>query len=75
MKVATGFPGASTGKSSSKGNRLAEGTKVTVVSREDEESLRPDTGMKGRGARLTAEIERGEYITADELLERLRRFG
>ena len=22
-----------------------------------------------------AEIERGEYITADELLERLRRFG
>lgn len=73
MKVATGT--VIDGKVVVEGERLAEGTKVTVVLREDGESfeLSPEEETELLGS--IAEIERGEYITADELLERLRRFG
>jgi hypothetical protein len=73
MKVATGT--VVDGKVVVEGEPLAEGTKVTVVLREDEESfdLRPEEEAELLAS--IAEIERGEYITADELMERLRRSG
>ena len=73
MKVATGT--VIDGKAVVEGESLAEGTKVTVVLREDEEffDLTPEQEAELRAS--IAEIERGEYITEDELLERLRRFG
>ena len=73
MKVATGT--VIDGKIVVEGESLAEGAKVTVVLREDEESfdLTPEQEEELRAS--IAEIERGEYITGDELLERLRRLG
>ncbi|MGB8433586.1 MAG: hypothetical protein WCE38_04950 [Burkholderiales bacterium] len=73
MKVATGT--VVDGKVVVEGESLAEGTKVTVVLREDEESFDLTPEEEAELLASMAEIERGEYITADELLERLRRFG
>ena len=73
MKVATGT--VIDGKVVVEGESLAEGTKVTVVLREDEESFDLTPEEERELLASIAEIERGEYITADELLERLRRFG
>ncbi len=73
MKVATGT--VIDGKVVVEGESLAEGTKVTVVLREDEESFDLTPEEEEELLASIAEIERGEYITADELLERLRRFG
>ena len=73
MKVATGT--VIDGKVVVEGESLAEGTKVTVVLREDEESFDLTAEEEEELLASIAEIERGEYITADELLERLRRFG
>jgi len=73
MKVATGT--VIDGKVVVEGESLAEGTKVTVVLREDEESFDLTPEEEEELLASLAEIERGEYITADELLERLRRFG
>jgi hypothetical protein len=73
MKVATGT--VIEGKVVVEGESLEEGAKVTVVLREDEESfdLTPEQEEELRAS--IAEIERDEYITGEELLERLRRFG
>ncbi len=73
MKVATGT--VVDGKVVVEGESLAEGTKVTVVLREDEESFDLTPEEEEELLASMAEIERGEYISADELLERLRRFG
>ena len=73
MKVATGT--VIDGKVVVEGESLAEGTKVTVVLREDEEFFDLTAEEEAELLASIAEIERGEYITADELLERLRRFG
>jgi hypothetical protein len=73
MRVATGT--VVDGKVIVEGESLVDGTKVTVVVREDEEAfdLTPEQEEELRAS--IAEIERGEYITGDQLLERLRRFG
>ena len=73
MKVATGT--VIDGKVVVEGESLSEGTKVTVVLREDEEFFHLTPQEEAELLASIAEIERGEYITADELLERLRRFG
>ena len=73
MKVATGT--VIDGKVVVEGESLAEGTKVTVVVREDDESFDLTPEEEAELLASIAEIERGEYITAEELLERLRRFG
>ena len=73
MKVATGT--VIDGKVVVEGESLAEGTKVTVVLREDEESFELTPEEEAELLASIAEIERGEYITGEELLERLRRFG
>ncbi len=73
MKVATGT--VIDGKVVVDGEALAEGTKVTVVVREDQESFDLTVEEEAELRASIAEIERGEYVTADALLERLRRFG
>jgi len=73
MKVATGT--VIDGKVVVEGESLAEGTKVTVVLREDDEFFDLAAAEEAKLLASIAEIERGEYITAEELLERLRRFG
>jgi hypothetical protein len=73
MKVATGT--VIDGKVVVEGESLEEGTKVTVVLREDEEFFDLTPEQEAELLASIAEIERGEYITAEELLERLRRFG
>ena len=73
MKVATGT--VIDGKVVVEGEPLAEGTKVTVVLREDEEFFELTPEEEAELLASIAEIERGEYITGEELLERLRRFG
>jgi hypothetical protein len=57
------------------GESLAGGTKVTVVLREEEEFFELTPEEEAVLLVSIAEIERGEFITADELLERLHRFG
>ena len=73
MKVATGT--VVDGKVIVEGESLTDGTKVTVVLREDEESFDLTPEQEQELLASIEEIERGDYITGDELLERLRRFG
>jgi hypothetical protein len=73
MKVATGT--VIDGKVVVEGEPLEEGTKVTVVQREDEEFFELTAEAESELLASIDEIERGEYITGEELLERLRRFG
>lgn len=73
MKVATGT--VIDGKIVVEGEPLAEGAKVTVVLREDEETFDLTPEEEAELLASITEIEQGQYITADELLERLRRFG
>lgn len=71
MRVATGT--VIGGKVVVEGEPLAEGEKVTVVLREDEESF--DLTEEQEAELRASEVERGEWIAGDELLERIRRFG
>ena len=73
MKVATGT--VVDGKVVVEGEPLEEGAKVTVVLRESEEYFDLTPEQEAELLASIDEIERGEYITGDELLERLRRFG
>jgi len=73
MKVAVGT--VVDGKVVVEGESLAEGTKVTVVLLDDEESFDLTPEEEAELLASIDEIERGEYVSADELLERLRRFG
>ncbi len=73
MKVATGT--VIDGKVVVEGEALEEGAKVTVVLRESEEYFELTPEQEAELLASIDEIERGEYITGDELLERLRRFG
>jgi hypothetical protein len=73
MKVATGT--VVDGKVVVEGESLAEGSKVTVILREDEESFDLTPEEEAELLASIAEIERGDCIPADDLLERLRRFG
>lgn len=73
MKVTTGT--VVDGKVVVEGEALPEGSTVTVVVREDDETFELTADEEAELLASIAEIERGEYITGDELLERLRRFG
>jgi len=46
-----------------------------MIAREEEESFGLTKEQEAELLASITEIERGEYITADELLQRLRRFG
>jgi hypothetical protein len=73
MKIATGT--VVDGKVVVEGETLTEGETVTVVLREDEEAFELTAEEEEELLESIAEIERGEFISGEQLLERLRRFG
>lgn len=73
MKVATGT--VIDGKVVVDGETLAEGSTVTVLLRDDDETFELTSEEETELLESIAAIERGEFITGEQLLERLRRFG
>ena len=73
MKVATGT--VVDGKVMVEGETLAEGVTVTVVLREDNETFELTSDDEAELLESIGAIERGEFISGEQLLERLRRFG
>jgi len=73
MKVATGK--VIGGKVVLEGKPLAEGSVVTVVAREDDETFEVSPEEEKALLAAIAQAERGEVISWEELREQLRRFG
>jgi hypothetical protein len=73
MKVATGV--VVEGKVIVEGEALAEGSIVTVVLRDDKEAFDLTPEEEEELLESIAQIERGEFVTGEQLLERLRRLG
>jgi hypothetical protein len=73
MKIATGT--VVDGKVVVEGESLAEGSTVTVLLRDDDEGFELTPEEEQQLLESIAEIERGEFISGEQLLERLRRFG
>lgn len=73
MKIATGT--VVDGKVVVEGETLAEGSTVTVLLREDEEAFELTREEEEELLESIADIERGEFVSGEQLLERLRRFG
>lgn len=73
MKIASGT--VVDGKVVVEGEALREGSTVTILLREDEESFELTPEEEEELLESIAEIERGEFISGEQLLERLRRFG
>ena len=73
MKVATGK--VIGGKVVLEGEPLAEGSVVTVVAREDDETFEVSREDERALLAAIAQAERGEVISWEELRERLRRSG
>lgn len=55
------------------GDPLPDGTVVTILARESGETFVVPPELEAELLESIAEAERGEFITADELLQRLRR--
>jgi len=73
MKVATGRIVG--GKVILDGEPLAEGSVVTVVAREDDETFDVSPEDERALVAAIAQAERGEVISWEQLREQLRRFG
>jgi hypothetical protein len=73
VKVTTGI--VVDGKVVVEGESLAEGSTVTVVLRSDEEAFELTPEEEDELLDSIAQIERGEFVSGEQLLERLRRFG
>jgi len=73
MKVTTGI--VVDGKVVVEGESLAEGSTVTVLLRDNEEAFELTPGEEDELLDSIAQIERGEFVSGEQLLERLRRFG
>jgi hypothetical protein len=73
MKVATGI--VVDGKVVVEGEALTEGSTFTVVLREDDEAFELTPEEEEELLESIAEIERGEFVSGEQLLERLRRAG
>ncbi len=73
MKVATGT--VVDGKVVVEGESLAEGETVTVLLPEHGETFELTPEEEDELLESIAAIERGEYVSAEQALERLRRFG
>ena len=73
MKIATGT--VVDGKVVVEGEALTEGSTVTVVLREGDEAFELTAEEEEELLESIAEIERGEFVSGEQLLERLRRFG
>ena len=72
MKVATGT--VVDGKVAVEGETLAEGSTVTVVLREDDEAFELTPEEEAELLESIAAIESGEFVSGEQLQERLRRF-
>lgn len=73
MQVTTGT--VIGGKVVVEGASLVEGSVVAVLSREPDKSFALSADDELELIAAMAEIERGEFVSADELLESLRKFG
>jgi hypothetical protein len=73
MKVTTGT--VVDGKVLVEGEALPEGSTVTVLLREDEERFELTPEEEAELLASISDVESGKFISGDELLERLRRFG
>ncbi len=73
MKVATGI--VVDGKVAVEGTALTEGSTVTVMLRDVEDTFTLSSEDENELLESIAAIERGEFVSGEELLERLRRFG
>ena len=73
MQVTTGTVVG--GKVIVEGVPLVEGSLVAVLSREPEEPFALSPEDENELLSAMAEIESGEFIAADELLESLRKYG
>ena len=73
MQVATGT--VVNGKIVLEGVPLAEGAKVTVLTRGADESFSLSESQENELLSSIAEIERGEYVTLEELLASLPQRG
>ena len=72
MKVATGT--VVDGRVVVEGANLAEGSTVTVLLREDDEAFDLTPEEEAGLLESISEIERGEFVSGEDLLERLPRF-
>jgi hypothetical protein len=73
MKVATGT--VVDGKVVVEGEVLAEGSTVSVLVREEGETFELTADEEAELLESIAKIDRGDFITGDELLKRLDRAG
>jgi hypothetical protein len=73
MKVATGKVVG--GKVVLEGEPLAEGSVVTVVAREEDETFEVSPQEEKALLAAIAQAEQGEVISWEELRDQLRRFG
>jgi hypothetical protein len=73
MQVTTGIVVG--GKVVVEGVPLVEGSVVAVLSREPDESFALSPEDEDELLAAVAEIERGEFVSADVLLESLRKYG
>ena len=63
------------GKVVVEGDPLPEGTVVTVLAREPDETFEVPPEIEAELLESIAQADRGETISADELIERLRRIA
>ena len=63
------------GKIVVEGDPLPEGTVVTILAREADETFEVPPELEAELLESIAQADRGETISAEELLERLRRIG
>lgn len=73
MQLATGT--VVDGKVIVEGASLPEGTVVTILARESDETFEVPAELEAELQASLAEAERGQTITAAELFERLRRIA
>jgi hypothetical protein len=73
MKITTGI--VVDGKVVVEGESLAEGSTVTIVLRDNEEAFELTPAEEDELLDSIAQIEGGEFVSGEQLLERLRRFG
>jgi len=71
MQLATGI--VMNGKIIFEGEPLPDGTVVTILAREADETFEVPPELEAELLESIAEADRGETIPADELLQRLRR--
>jgi hypothetical protein len=71
MQVATGI--VVDGKVVVEGDPLPDGTVVTIIARDAEETFEVPPEVEAELLESIAQADRGETISADEVIERLRR--